>query len=524
MNGVRVLLSSNLGQKSYRFLASSKTGKILAIAASKQLGIRRNPLDTIETKKSLKKRVLAFVASVAVLAGGVVAGVQADTASNGKVQVTKVDDSGALLAGAHLQILDAAGDVVVDWTTTGKVDEFSVPAGVNYRLHEVAAPDGYELAADWTFNVVPSESTGTKVIQPATQLPTSVSVKNEGLPFDGPYTMNGNTPIFCADAKYPYPPTGAYRAQELGNVNGLTRDQLLRILYVGISGNAKNYGSKFVAAEDYTATEQFWIATQYAITSYTNGSSDAYEYYGKYLGANKSLAEQIKAAANDTSIVVPDGTVAYLYTSSGKQPFVAASFPVVQHTTTYGQATKITMVDPKKTTPPPASGDGKVIIKKVDESGKFLKGAKFQIKDANGNVVKEFTSNGQAQEFILPVGKYTLVEVAAPSGYTKSDEVYEFTIEPGAAGSVNPGKTASVAGFGDTSGSIIMGANHMEVGKTGLAFCVNPQANFLWQDASRYSYKVLTEDQVDLNAFGTKTPAGAHAFVKKIPSNVNLTP
>ena len=69
-----------------------------------------------------------------------------------KVITTKVDEEGNLLAGAKLQILDANGKVVDEWTSTEEAHETLLPDG-EYTLHEVEAPEGYDLAEDKPFTV-----------------------------------------------------------------------------------------------------------------------------------------------------------------------------------------------------------------------------------------------------------------------------------------------------------------------------------------------------------------------------------
>ena len=63
-----------------------------------------------------------------------------------------------------------------------------------------------------------------------------------------------------------------------------------------------------------------------------------------------------------------------------------------------------------------------VITTKVDEKGNPLSGATMQIIDANGNIMDEWISNGTEHETMLPEGNYTLHELAAPEGYTISND------------------------------------------------------------------------------------------------------
>lgn len=66
--------------------------------------------------------------------------------------VIKVSEDGAALAGAKLQIIDVNNQVVDEWISDGTVHIVKgVLLGSAYRLHEVSAPAGYELAEDIVF-------------------------------------------------------------------------------------------------------------------------------------------------------------------------------------------------------------------------------------------------------------------------------------------------------------------------------------------------------------------------------------
>ena len=80
-----------------------------------------------------------------------------------KTIVQKVDERGHLLSGAHLQIINANGEIVKDFVTTG--EEFLIEGLLHgtYTLHEVSAPEGYELAEDIIFTV--TDENGDLVIE-----------------------------------------------------------------------------------------------------------------------------------------------------------------------------------------------------------------------------------------------------------------------------------------------------------------------------------------------------------------------
>lgn len=68
------------------------------------------------------------------------------------VRVTKVDENNEPLKGATLQILDVNGEIIEEWISEEVEHEIMLPEG-EYTLHEVEAPEGYELALDQAFTV-----------------------------------------------------------------------------------------------------------------------------------------------------------------------------------------------------------------------------------------------------------------------------------------------------------------------------------------------------------------------------------
>ena len=68
------------------------------------------------------------------------------------------------------------------------------------------------------------------------------------------------------------------------------------------------------------------------------------------------------------------------------------------------------------------------IAKKDASTDKYLAGAVLVVKDANGNIVQEFTSNDSVYQLILQPGDYTLEEKTAPKGYVLSKEVVSFRV------------------------------------------------------------------------------------------------
>ena len=71
------------------------------------------------------------------------------------IKVSKVDVAdGKELEGAKIQIIDENGNVVDEWTSTKEAHVVTgLKTGVKYTLHEVVAPNGYEIASDTTFTI-----------------------------------------------------------------------------------------------------------------------------------------------------------------------------------------------------------------------------------------------------------------------------------------------------------------------------------------------------------------------------------
>ena len=85
---------------------------------------------------------------------------------------------------------------------------------------------------------------------------------------------------------------------------------------------------------------------------------------------------------------------------------------------------KLTVTDKTEPVVPPTPSEKEVVFSKVNVGGEEIAGAKIQIKDAQGQVVKEWTSKaGQSETIKLKAGTYIFHEEAAPSGYLKVTDI-----------------------------------------------------------------------------------------------------
>lgn len=85
-----------------------------------------------------------------------------------EVKFDKKDKKGVLLAGAQMQLTDAAGNVVAEFVTSGSTDLISgvCVCGETYTLTEIKAPKGYKKAKPITFSI---NAQGRVVINGAVQ-------------------------------------------------------------------------------------------------------------------------------------------------------------------------------------------------------------------------------------------------------------------------------------------------------------------------------------------------------------------
>ena len=69
------------------------------------------------------------------------------------VEISKQDIYGSELAGAEMQLVDENGEVIDEWVSNGTNHVVTeLPVG-KYVLKEIAAPDGYVIATDISFEV-----------------------------------------------------------------------------------------------------------------------------------------------------------------------------------------------------------------------------------------------------------------------------------------------------------------------------------------------------------------------------------
>ena len=257
-----------------------------------------------------------------------------------KVSIQKVDENGTPLKGAHLQILEGE-TVIEDWVTDGNPKKLiTLKAGITYTLHEVSAPDGYELAPNKNFTVEEKEEV-QEIIMKDIKSPTEITVKIEK-------RAESETGSYLPGAKL----------------------QLL--------DKNKNIVEEWTSSEDaYTIQADLEIGE-----SYTIHEVEAPTGYEK---------------AEDKTITIAD--------TEEVQTFV--------------------MVDVKI--------PNKIVVQigKYSNDDELLPGAKMQLLDSDNKVIEEWITDGNVYtvKTELTIGNtYIIHEVEAPTGYEKAEDII-FTVE-----------------------------------------------------------------------------------------------
>ena len=355
--------------------------------------------------------------------------------------------TGAVLGGAHVQVIDSEGIVVDEWTSGMEEHEVvGLDAGVEYTLRETVAPDGYTIPADITFSIdkegkVTTTGTITEsgvllVENSKTKVEISVvdvadgkklegatvqvidSEKNvveewtsttknhviEGLKTGEEYTLKETV----APVGYTIPAAITFTIDETGNITTtgtITESGVLLVenskTKVKVSVVDIKYGEKLAGA-----TVQVIDSEKKVVEEWTS-TTENHVIEGLKTGEEYTLRETV---APDGYIISTD--ITFTIDETGK-------------ITTTGTKTEdgVLLVENTKT---------HVEISVVDkDSGAPLVGPTVQAIDSEGKVVEAcITSEGNPVNIIdgLKTGvEYTLHETNAPEGYVAPAD-YTFTI------------------------------------------------------------------------------------------------
>ena len=350
-----------------------------------------------------------------------------------KVGIDKVDEDGKPLSGAVLQLLDAAGTEIDQWTTDGTTHRMDaiLTAGAEYTLHEVSAPDGYCIAADQKITVNADGSlTSVKLTNMSTKVQISKTTITGDTELEGAKLevrdLSGNTLDSWTSGKETHMITAkltvgqTYVLHETAAPNGYVVASDVPFV-VNLDGTV----TKVVMKDDTTKVE------------INKTTEDGTALKGAVLQLLDKDGKEVDAWTTDgkahtlTAKLTAGATYTLHEVSAPAGYCVAADQTIVVGTD--GKLQSFSMTD--LTT--------KVSLTKYEITGeKELAGASLELyaaeRDANGNyirkgdAVEKWTSTDKAHEIIgkLTAGaSYILHETAAPNGYVVASDV-PFVVNP----------------------------------------------------------------------------------------------
>ena len=354
-----------------------------------------------------------------------------------KVEISKLTEDKKPLSGAKLQIIAKDGTVVDEWTSDGTVHVLTAKliAGAEYILHEVSAPAGYVVSPDQTFTV---NTDGSVTSVSMTDIATEVDVDKvdpEGKPLKGAKLQILDSKGKVVDEWTSDGTVHVLRAK-------LTAGQTYTLREVASpAGYYVSKDSTFTVNLDGTPNEitLYNVRTKAAITKYDiTGENPLAGASLQVLDQDGNVIDEWVSTAEAHLIegVLISGETYILRETAAPAGYVVSDD--VQFTVNPDGT--ITTVEMKDDTT-------KVSITKQDITGeKELAGAALEVRDADGNVIDSWVSDGTAHVItgILAAGEtYTLHEVSAPDGYVVAKDA-EFTVDAS-------GKVTSVTMLDDTT-------------------------------------------------------------------------
>lgn len=289
------------------------------------------------------------------------------------LSIIKNDENGNGLSGAKLQVFDSKGSVVEEWTTDGTARTLELPFG-KYTIHEVSAPTGYKTAINISFEI---KADGT-IVSTALQADGSIAMTDKFA--DSTVTIsktdeNGNA---LAGAILSVTKNGATNSMSGVKVSGRTSTS--SAITDGRVYSATEGSVMFMTTNTAAVLENLPMGT-YTLTELTAPSG-----YEK--------ADPIVFTVDNLGNI----------TDVNGEPVTGA----------------VTMLDLY------AKHDAQIC--KTDESGNVLSGADLKITDANGTLIKSWTTGATAETVSLKPGTYTLTEIKAPTGYKLAEPII-FTVD-----------------------------------------------------------------------------------------------
>lgn len=311
------------------------------------------------------------------------------TMKDKQIFVSKTTVGGEEVTGAHMQIIDEDGNIIDEWYSEGKSHIANgLEEGKTYTLHEDLSPLGFNLANDFTFEV-----TKEKENQTVEMIDTVTEVNKTDV--DGKAVKEATLSIVSEKTKDIVDQwvTGKHildidkdiksQLEENGKAEGTYMDEEDSMVMFSIAKNKNR--------DDYT-----FMQVKDGITTYSNIDLDGNE------------------------------------TTHRVQGLVAGEKYILRETKTpeeYVQAKEIEFTAGEDENQILVMQDKQVTISKTTVSGDEVTGALMQIKDEDGNIIDEWTSEGKVHYAtgLVEGKKYILHEDLAPAGLNLANDI-EFEV------------------------------------------------------------------------------------------------
>ena len=326
------------------------------------------------------------------------------------VKISKSDiTSHEEIAGAKLTITDEKGTIVDEWTSTNEPHQIegTLIAGATYTLTETLAPteQGYVPAQSIQFSIDSEGKVQTVFMQDDY---TKLAVSK----------LEADSDTHLAGAQLKIVDADGETVDEWtsdGSAHRIERIPVGKYTLVEVSAPEGYLKAANVPFEVQATGEVQNIVMEDEVTKVQISKTDITT--GKELpGAKLKVVDEggntvEEWTSTDTPHMIeklPEGKYTLIETTAPDGYAVAENVPFEVKPT--GEIQKVKMED--DTT--------KVDISKTDiTTGKELPGATLRLNDANGKTVDEWVSTDTPHRINkLPTGKYTLIEISAPAGYT----------------------------------------------------------------------------------------------------------
>ena len=339
--------------------------------------------------------------------------------NDNKVEISKVDATNSEeLPGAHLVIRDANKEIVDEWTSTKETHKVKLNPGT-YTLEETIAPSGYILSTSKVTFTVKEDGSCDKVVMKNDRIPeveiskvditnnkeiagAHLVIKDNAKKVVKEWTSTGKTQKFTLMP-------GTYTLSETIAPDGYIKTTK------EITFTLKANGKLTKVTLENTPIPEVEISKVDA----TNNE----ELPGAHLvikNADKEIVDEWTSTEKTHKVKLMPGTYTLTETIA-PNGYILSKETITFTVKEDGTADKVVMKNDRIP---------EVEVSKVDiTNNKELPGAHLVIKNADKEIVDEWTSSNKTHKVKLMPGTYTLTETIAPDGFILSEETITFTLK-----------------------------------------------------------------------------------------------